>query len=335
MHVQLAAPRFDAQLLALALSVAALALALTRPTLVLERDAFRHLLVFDITQSMNVEDVPWRGGHRSRLEHAKASAIDALARLPCGSAAGVGLFTGHRTLLLFAPVEVCEHYGDISMTIRSVDWRMAWAARSEVAKGLHSSLEAARTLGRGTTIAFLTDCHEAPPLHPDHQPRFDGVPGEVGAVVAGFGGLEPVPIPKLDANGKAHGHWSVDDVQQIDSFTLGRHTSVSGEGLSGIDTADVQARVAAGREHVSSLREDYLRGLTARLGLRYGRVESAADLTAALQHPDLAIARAAPADLRPALAALALALLLLGHGCAALGRASLEPKGPSSSVQRY
>ena len=54
---------------------------------------------------------------RTRLEQAKAAAVEALARLPCGSEVGLGLFTGHRTLVLFTPVEVCEHYGDISRTI--------------------------------------------------------------------------------------------------------------------------------------------------------------------------------------------------------------------------
>ena len=302
---------FDARFAMLALAMGLVTMALWRPELPMPSAVYRHLVVFDISQSMNVEDATPADDKLTRLDHAKAAALDAATALPCGSELGLGLFTGHRTFLLLAPVEVCASYGDISTTVRAVDWRMAWAARSEIAKGVHSGLAVAKALGPRTALVFLTDGHEAPPLHPELRPRFGGEPGEVRGILAGVGGLSPMRIPKLDPQGKNLGYWGTEDVMQVDTFTLGRGTSVS-ESYAGIDDADIQARIAAGTEHLSALREEYLRSLARGLRLQYRRIESAGDLKAALQHADFATERTSPADLRPLLAALA-ALLVAGN----------------------
>ena len=301
---------FDARLAMLALAMGLIAMALWRPELPMPSAVYRHLVVFDISQSMNVEDATPAHDTLTRLEHAKAAVLDAASALPCGSELGLGLFTGHRTFLLLAPVEVCANYGDISTTVRAVDWRMAWAARSEIAKGVHSGLAVAKALGPRTVLVFLTDGHEAPPLHSELRPRFAGGPGEVRGVLAGVGGLSPAPIPKLDPRGRSLGYWGAEDVMQVDTFSLGRNTSVS-EGFAGSDDADVQARIATGTEHLSALREEYLRSLARGLQLQYRRVEGTGDLRAALQHADFATERTSPADLRPLLAAVA-ALLVAG-----------------------
>ncbi len=288
-------------------------------------------MVLDITQSMNVEDAGEPPAPRTRLEHAKQGAVRALGALPCGSEVGLGLFTGHRTLLLLTPVEICEHYSDLVTTVRAVDWRMAWAARSEVAKGLHSALALAGTIGRRTAVVFLTDGHEAPPLHPEHRPRFSGVPGQVRGVVVGVGGAHPVPIPKLDTDGRARGFFGPDEVMQVDAFTLGRSASVSDEPLAGVDRTDLDARILAGREHLSSLREGYLIELADGLGLRYGRMGRSEDLGELLLAPELAIERWIESDLRPPLACLALLMILLTHVRAppAGGRLGARGIGPS------
>ena len=191
-----------ARLATLAAALALTAAALARPMLPLPSDVFRHLVVFDITQSMNVGDaVP--GDHAlTRLEHAKTAVLDAATALPCGSELGLGLFTGHRTFLLLAPVEICAHYPDLATAVRSVDWRMAWTARSEIAKGVHSGLRITEALGPQTVLVFLTDGHEAPPLHPELRPGFGAEPGAVRGLLAGVGGPAPLPIPKLDPQGE-------------------------------------------------------------------------------------------------------------------------------------
>ena len=286
------------------------AAALGRPMLPLPTEAFRYLVVFDITQSMNVGDARPGDETLTRLEHVKAAVLEAATGLPCGSELGLGLFTGHRTFLLLAPVEICASYPDLAATVRAVDWRMAWAARSEIAKGVHSGLRIAEALGPQTVLVFLTDGHEAPPLHPELRPDFGREPGVVRGLLAGVGGPVPRPIPKLDPQGKSLGHWGAEDVMQVDELSLGRGTSVS-EGYAGTDTGAVQARIGAGTEHLSALREAYLHSLADGLRLHYRHVGNADDLRSALRHPDFANELVSMTDLRPWLAGVA-ALLAAG-----------------------
>ena len=301
---------YDPRLVMLVLATGLVVAALWGPELPMPSAVYRHLVVFDITQSMNVADATSGEDAPTRLEHAKAAALDAVAALPCGSEVGLGLFTGHRTFLVLTPVETCANYNDISTSVRSVDWRMAWVARSEIAKGVHSGLAVAKALGPQTTLVFLTDGHEAPPLHSELRPRFGGEPGETRGVVAGVGGLSPARIPKLDPQGKNMGYWGAGDVMQVDAFTLGRGTSVS-ESYADTEDSDIQARIAAGTEHLSALHDEYLRSLARGLRLEYRQVKTVEDLTAVLQQPDFAIERTSPTNLRPLLAAAA-ALLLAG-----------------------
>ncbi len=292
----------------LAVALALVVIALARPTLLLSSGVFRHLVVFDITQSMNVGDATPSDTAPTRLEHAKAAVLEAAAALPCGSEIGLGLFTGHRTFLVLAPVEVCASYADISEIVRGVDWRMAWAARSEVAKGVHSGLAVAKALGPTTSLVFLTDGHEAPPLHAELRPPSPGNAGPVRGVLAGVGGSVPMPIPKLDPQGGSLGYWGAEDVLQVDELSLGRPTSVP-ESYAGYDDTDVADRIASGTEHLSTLRAAYLRSLASGLGLHYRHVASADELTRAIQHPELANETETLRDLRPLLAGAALLLV--------------------------
>jgi mxaL protein len=118
------------------------------------------------------------------------------------------------------------------------------------------------------------------------------------------------------------GYWSADEVTQTDVYSVGRAGSVAGERL--IDDVASTARgdgVAAaagapalgatpGREHLSGLREDYLRMLADESGLSYLRLHDPRELAAALRARALARPVMAPVDGRVALAALALLLLL-------------------------
>lgn len=230
-----------------------------------------------------------------------------MTALPCGSVVGVGLYTGHRSLLLFAPVEVCARYEEISTVVDKIDWRMAWVARSEVAKGLHSALAVTRELGARTTTVFLTDGH-APPIYPDYPPTFSGVVGEVDGVLAGVGGAVPTPIPKLDARGALGRYWGRDEVMQIDVFSMGRRGSVTSESMTGIDETRLESRIANGTEHLSSLRENYLKTLAAGLGLEYRPIATLDGLGDVVSNPNLAFTAATRGDLRSVFATLALLL---------------------------
>lgn len=304
-------PQRDRTVLAWLVALLALALGELNPSITIDQARHRHLLVFDITQSMNVRDQGVGEGLSTRLESARQFALEAVARMRCGSEVGLGLFTGHRTLVLFTPVEVCEHYTDIAATMRAIDWRMAWEARSEVAKGLHSALISAAGLAGETSVVFITDGHEAPPINPGLRPRYRGTVGEVRGAIAGIGGDVPVPIPKLDSTGKQRGFWQPDDVMQVDRVSLGnRGSSVSGASLTQAERAALQQRIARGTEHLSSIKEDYLRSLSSGLQLVYTRTQSADSLREVMEHTDLARYEAAAYPLRHALAVIALALLL-------------------------
>ena len=185
--------------------------------------------MFDVTQSMNVQDEQLGGKPIARLQFAKHALREALLALPCGSKIGMSIFTEHRSFLLFAPVEVCANLGELRSTLERIDGRMAWIGNSEVAKGLYSGIGIARQLPGTPSLVFITDGQEAPPLSPRHRPPFDGKRGEVKGLIVGVGDLKPSPIPKTDPLGRPLGFWDRDEVLQVDPRSLGRGASVGGE----------------------------------------------------------------------------------------------------------
>jgi mxaL protein len=299
------------ELLALLFAAACLLAAWIGPSFGGERRLFEHVVVLDITQSMDVRDMPGpEGKPQSRLAAAKAALNRALLALPCGSRIGLGAFTEHRTLLMVMPLEVCEHLPELRGTLARIEIRMAWAGDSEVAKGLHSGLRQLAQLPTRPSMVFLTDGHEAPPLDARQRPRFDGTPGDVLGLLVGVGGSTLQPIPRSDPTGRPIGTWGKDDVMQEDPFSRSRGASVAGETMTTTEPARPAPGATPGREHLSSLREGYLRLLAGETGLVYASLDDADALARLLTRPDLARPVAAPVELRGPLAGLALAALL-------------------------
>ncbi len=299
------------------LGAAAVALAgsFGNPGITVERSLFEHVIVLDVTQSMNVADVQLDGQPVSRLAFAKHALRESLLRLPCGSKVGWAIFTEYRSFLLFAPVEVCANLSELRSTLAHIDSRMAWSGNSEIAKGVHSGIGIARLLPGKPSLVFVTDGHEAPPLNPRYRPSFDDKPGEVAGLIVGVGDSRASPIPKTDPEGRPLGFWRAGDVMQTDPRSHGRGASVDGEML-----ADDRAGAAApslgatpGREHLSSLHEGYLRLLAGEQGLAFLHLQSPQGLAAALMSPALAKPVPVRADARVALAGLAFCLLLARH----------------------
>ena len=213
------------------------------------------MVVLDITQSMAVTDrsidTP-EGGRRtvSRLAFAQDRLGALLARLPCGTRVGWGVFSAHRSFVLMAPAEVCANFQELGRTLVHIDSKMAWAGNSEIAKGLDSALLTVKDLAAGTRLVFVTDGQEAPPLNAAHRPGFHTEPGDVPGLILGVGGDEPAPIPRLDPQGRRVGTWRATDVPQVDPRSADAATGVLPRPVVG---------ATPGREHLSALREDYLR----------------------------------------------------------------------------
>lgn len=316
----------DAVLLAAAALL--LLVCLLRPSVPVQRALFDHVVMIDVTQSMNVTDMMLDGQPVSRLAHARHALRASLLQLPCGSRIGLGLFTEYRSFLLLAPVEVCANLQELRSTLDRIDGRMAWIGNSEIAKGLISGIGIAGQLPDKPSLVFVTDGHEAPPLNPRHRPRFDGKPGEVPGLVVGVGGLLPMPIPKTDPSGRPLGFWAADEVMQIDPQSRGRSGSVGGEAMvedTGTAVPEALRGGRAGSEHLSSLHEGYLRLLAGELGLSYLRLDDTEGLVRALTAKPLARPVPARADLRVPLALLTLVLLLARHGPTALRLTKLRP----------
>lgn len=314
-HWAVASWRTHASRWLLAGAACALAICLLKPGWPVERARFDHVIVLDITQSMNVEDESLDGKPVSRLVYAKQALRQALLTLPCGSKVGWGVFTEYRSFLLFEPVEVCANLSELRSTLAHIDGSMAWSGNSEIAKGLHSAVDVARQLPGSPSLVFLTDGQEAPPLSPQHRPSFDDKPGEVAGVIVGVGDVRPSPIPKSDPSGRPLGFWQADEVAQADLYGSGRGASVSGERMSeDAAAAPVPALGATpGSEHLSALREPYLRLLARERGLAFVRLESPETLAAALTAPALAKPTQVRADGRIVFAVFALGLLLALH----------------------
>lgn len=300
----------DIRLRLMLFTLVLLAMAVARPTVPMQRDFFRYVFVYDLTQSMNVADAGPLEAPMARLVFARNATQRALVRLPCGSEVGLAIFAGHRTFVLFAPVEVCAHYSEIASVLQRLDWRMGWEAKSEVAKGLHSGLHVAKELGEHASLVFFTDGHEAPPINEQFRPVFEGTPGQVKGALVGVGGQTLSPIPKYDTAGRQLGYWAANDVMQVDAYSLGRPSSVAQEQMAGVDRSDLVAQVLEGTEHLSSLRESYLEQLAVQLRLRYQRLEEPDDLDTLLKDSDFAEKKTATTDISWVPGALALAVLL-------------------------
>jgi len=270
--------------------IALLAAAVWMPKLPVTRDAYDHLVIFDVSQSMNVED--YRIGDRvvSRLQFAKHAVAEALKNPNCDTRIGWAVFAGRKIVTLLAPVEVCRNYSALLAALDNIDSRMAFERSSEIQEGLLWTMTNVRDLKPLPTVIFMTDGHEAPPLPPERIRSYDGALGEVRGWVVGVGGLQPQPIPKSDQDGRRIGFWRATEVLQ-----WGGAANVTG---------------GTRHEHLSELREAHLQQLAKNVGFGYTRLIDPQSLDAALHDRELAHPAVVETDLRwiPGL----LALLLLG-----------------------
>ncbi|PKM10927.1 MAG: VWA domain-containing protein [Gammaproteobacteria bacterium HGW-Gammaproteobacteria-3] len=296
----------DYRVVCLLLALTAMAIMFIYPGEKRIQPVYRLIFIVDITRSMNATDYQINGKAVSRLDTVKQTLRDLLLKLPCQSEVGLGIFTERRSALLFEPLEICSSYAEIDSTIARLDWRMAWAADSRIAKGLLSTLDMLQK--RDSAILFITDGQEAPPVNPRYRTDFSSIKKRVKGMIIGTGGLNPVPIPKFNANGGQNGFYTPDDVPHRSTFGLPPSGSEQVEGYNARNAA-FGSEAAVGNEHLSALHESYLQQLAVETGLGYARL---VDLKAleTLQTGGLAEPQAVVADVRWRAALTAWILLL-------------------------
>ena len=291
------------------LAAAALVAAVALPPIDAPRPAPRYQVSFDVSQSMDVEDVAVDGVALSRLALARRAAARLVADLPCGSRVGWSAFVGQRVTALVEPLEVCAHYEALLSSLEGIDGRLRWENGSAVGKGLHQSLRAASELGEGVAVLMFSDGHEAPPLREGATGLPKNPPAGVRGALIGVGGEVPVRVPKSDAEGRRIGWWTDEDVVQLPG-----------------------PAAATSRESLSRLHAEHLEALAGLAGLGYAHLE-APDALWPLLRPDAGRARV-PTDFSWVPALVALAALAWRFAPRPRPRATRSPPRSASSGRR-
>ncbi len=266
----------DSRLVLLILAALALLPVFGNPSIRVAQPVRDYLFVVDITQSMNVRDYIIDGRPIDRLNFVKAALIAALPRLPCGSSVGMGLFTAWQTAVLFHPIEVCHHRREIDTAIRNIDWRMAWAPMSKVARAIDDALSQLSVPRQDdAALVFFTDGEEAPSVDVEQLATTEKAASRrPRGVLVGVGDLRPSAIPQFNQGGNMVGYF-----QQ------------------------------GGQPMLSGLQENYLRKLGRGAGLDYHRLRTRERLIDLLRSRRYANQHAARLDISWLFGAGALALL--------------------------
>ena len=215
------------------------------------------LFVLDITQSMDVVDAEIADEKVSRLTWSKDYVRQTLQALPCGSHVGLAVFSQSRSLVLMNPVEVCSAYSDLSQILTKINGSMAWALSSEISKAAFTAIDQAKQMDPSPSVVFITDGHEAPPLHTTLFPKYNKTIGEIKGVFVGVGGDTLLAIPKHDLAGNENGFWQQNEVLHEDVYASLRNESQ-------------EVRSAKPRnEHLSSQKKDHIKHLAKMLEFNF------------------------------------------------------------------
>lgn len=298
----------DYRFYCLVLALLAMLVIYSKPQTIKSQAIYNFTFIVDITRSMNARDYQQQNETVSRLQFIKQSLRKLSLKLPCQSKVGLGIFTERKSTLLFKPIEVCSSFAEINSVIEAIDWRMAWAADSRIAKGLFSSMTQLKD--SNSHIIFLTDGQEAPPINPRYKEDFSELKGKLKGMLVGVGGLNNVQIPKYNNQGKQDGFYQEDDVPHRSTFGMAPTSSVPVEGFNARNAPFGSAK-ASGDQHLTRLYEPYLQQLSKEIDWSYHRLETFEQLNLALQTPGFAEKKKVLADIQKYPALFALILLTL------------------------
>jgi len=296
-----------------------LAVAVLLPPLPFPSKQYNYFLMVDISRSMNVQDYQDENGQPiSRLDKVKAEMLKVIQQLPCGSHVGIGVFAERMPTMIHSPIEVCIDYPELKQSINHLDWRMAWIADSKIIQGLYNTLKLVRTVSLAdSTLVFFTDGQEAPPMNMRYAPSFDDVQIEnngekltaIKGIIIGTGQKSLSRIPKYDEEGQQIGFYTADDVPHRSTFGEPADPSMI-EGYVPRN-APWGNKNKGGTEHLSSVKDEYLKVLADKTGLKYHHLQSSPEFLKALTDEDFANSHIQLTDLSYIPATLALTLLLI------------------------
>ncbi len=250
---------------------------------------------------MNARDYSRSGMPPDRLSFAMATIQQSLPDFPCGSELGLGIFSSRGVHLLFELLEICDHFGIIDNVISHIDWRMAWAGDSSIARGLYRGIKDTIRLGENTRLAFFTDGEQT--VKELHSPSLDKYLGKVAGLIIGVGSLTPSPLPKLDLdNNTVIGYWSADE--------MGNTLSATGSHALSTEPSHREINPDKTPLYLSSLHELKLKQLATMTGLKYHRLQSSDGLSKILYSKSYGWVQIVKSDIRWVLALFALLLVL-------------------------
>lgn len=279
--------------------------ALYRPTVPVQRDIYTYLLVADITQSMNVKDMPLNGKTVSRMAYTRHMLHRMVSAMPCGTRVSMALFAGVSVAALYTPIEICTNFDAIQDTIEHLDWRTAWSGNSRVRDSMLSVGNLLRSLPEPAQVVFFTDGEEAPRLHTFNTRDLSNFQGGRGWLLVGIGSDKGAPIPKLDEKNQIIGYWAAE------SFAMQPGVAQISEQNVGVRNDSVAA--AEGDRYISRLDEKYLKSLALEVSAQYVRGDSLQAVLGAMRAQKPARRDTTPLEIHWILASLAGLLLLAAY----------------------
>ena len=248
------------------------------PTLQMASHVRDTLFVIDISESMNVRDVDYPHPRASRLDLAKASVRESMASLPCGSRVSVALFAGDESIVLFEPLEICQHFPAIDQVVARLDTRMRWIGDSWVVRAFVMGMKEAHK--RNLNLVMITDADEMP--H-HSQPRLNEVlemKERVQGVLLGVGGETPQPVPKLNDHQEIIGYWSKEQ-----AVLEGNYPNL----LSYVKDLPEGAAAPAGAldeviEHLSAFNKSFLKNIAEAAQMNFAHIQHPKDAVNAIKN---------------------------------------------------
>lgn len=248
--------------------------ALLHPAIPLQRELHNVVLVADVTQSMNVEDIPVGKQHISRLAQTRHLMQQAVRQLPCGSHVSIGVFSAEAVALLYRPIEVCANFDVIQDSIAHLEWRMAWRGNSRLRFGLKAAAATLDALPVPAQLTLFTDGDEAPKLNAVNTLDLSGWQGGQGWLLVGVGGDTPMPIPKLDSDNRILGYWATTNMILAPSQVQSEES---------LGTRDDSIASDDYNRYLSRLEESYLQALSHEIGATYIRGDDPQRLITAIK----------------------------------------------------